>query len=876
MSPKRKPRSARPDSSSAALVAAEPWGLRRPYRLATAAILAALLAGLTTAAYLPALQGGFIWDDDDYVENNLHLRTAEGLRDIWCRYGATQQYYPLVHTTFWLEYQLGAHDGAGRPTPLSFHVVNVCLHVANALLLWAALKMLGLRGAYAAALLFAVHPVMVESAAWITERKNVLSMFFYLGALLAYLRFDRPDRRADLPVPPPRPWKFYALACLLFVCALLSKTVTFSLPVTIMLVLWWKGRHWTLLLTPLVLAPAGIFARLWASGGNLERLPPGATPIDFVLTLLGSAPFPWVHLLWAVPAQCGAIAMLWLLRRRIPWVESATLLPLLAVGGAMGSLTALMEKFHVGAHGLAWNLTFVEHVLLAGRIAWFYVGKLFWPHPIIFFYPRWTISQGVWWQYLYPLAAVAVLAGLWLARRRIGRGPLAAVLSFGVGVFPALGFVNVYPMRFSYVADHFQYLASLAIFALAIPAAERGIRALWERFHLRERMVRRLRWSGARPDLAPVLAGGALTLAAAGVLALLTWRQAHDYAGREALWTNTIAKNPASWISYNNLGCLYMVEANTVQSLRRSIPLYHEAIRLYAGGDANCAHDDPLLYARGDPNRLYDDAILNRGIVAARLLDYPAARRYFDVGFGLRPKDVPNRLFVGKMYFEANRHEDALRYFGECLAIDPNCATAHNNIGYVYEAQGRRGDAVAAYRRSLEIAPEYCDARTNLARLLRAESNELAIEQLRLSLRYDPNHVKSHEDLAAILFAERRYAESLAHARRALSLDANSSQSAAVAASVLASAPDDALRDGNEALRWALRCVQLLGDSHAGIVHMVAAAYAEAGQFDQAADIMERAAEVARQNGLRALAEDFDARLRLYRDRKPYRLPAAP
>jgi len=545
---------------------------------------------------------------------------------------------------------------------------------------------------------------------------------------------------------------------------------------------------------------------------------------------------------------------------------------MLAVGGALGSLTALMEKYHVGAQGLEWNITFVEHVLLAGRIAWFYVGKLFWPHPIIFFYPRWTISQGAWWQYLYPLAIVAALAGLWLARKRLGRGPLAAVLSFGVAVFPALGFVNVYPMRFSYVADHFQYLASLAIFALAVAAAGRGIRALWERLCTRERLAQSPRLSSVSPNL-PNLAGGALTLAAAGVLAFLTWRQAHDYAGREALWTSTIAKNRDSWISHNNLGCLYMVEANTVERLKRSIPLYYDAIRLYAGGDANRAYADPILYAQGDANRMYDDAILNRGIVAVRMFDYPMARRFFDVGFGIRSKDIPNRLFVGKMYFDANRHEEALRYFGECLTIDSNCATAHNNVGYVYEAQGRRSDAVAAYRRSIEILPEYCDARTNLARMLRAESNELAIEQLRLSLRYDANHVKSNEDLAAIFYSERRYAESLAHARRALSVDGNSFSSAAIAAAILASAPDDALRDGNEAVRWALRCVQLVGDGHAAVVHMVAAAYAEAGQFDEAAAIMERAAGVARQNGLQSLAEEFDARLRLYRDRKPYRLP---
>jgi protein O-mannosyl-transferase len=119
---------------------------------------AVLLAALTLAAYYPAIRGGFIWDDDAYVENNTTLRNLDGLWNMWFRYKAIPQYYPLVHTTFWVEYQLWG------PNPMGFHLANVLLHVCNALLFWAVLRRLGLRGAYAAALLFAVHPVMVESA----------------------------------------------------------------------------------------------------------------------------------------------------------------------------------------------------------------------------------------------------------------------------------------------------------------------------------------------------------------------------------------------------------------------------------------------------------------------------------------------------------------------------------------------------------------------------------------------------------------------------------------------------------------------------------------------------------------------------------------
>ena len=127
----------------------------------------------TLLAYLPALQGGYVWDDDRYVTDNLTLRSVEGLARIWGEIGAVPQYYPIVHTTFWVEYHLWGLE------PLGYHLDNVLLHACNALLLWFVLRRLGLRGGWFAALIFALHPVHVESVAWITERKNVLSAFFY-------------------------------------------------------------------------------------------------------------------------------------------------------------------------------------------------------------------------------------------------------------------------------------------------------------------------------------------------------------------------------------------------------------------------------------------------------------------------------------------------------------------------------------------------------------------------------------------------------------------------------------------------------------------------------------------------------------------------
>ena len=352
---------------------------RRGYLTALAIIALAIVA------HAPATDGGFIWDDDDYVSRNETLEDLAGLGRIWFELGAVPQYYPLVHTTFWIEYRLWGLD------PLGYHVTNVLLHALASLLLWRVLRILAPAIALPTAAVFAVHPVLVESVAWITERKNTLSGVFYLGAALAYLRFSPVTNRRE----SSRRGLLYALSLVLFVAALLSKTVTASLPMALALVLVWKAGS--------------------------PRLRDGLS-----------------------------------------------LLPHLVLGVGLGMLTVWMERSHVGAEGPEWALTAVERILIAGRAFWFYIAKLLLPTGLTFVYPRWEVDAGAAWQYLYPGAAVALIAALWSWRKRFGGGPLVAVLYFGGTLVPALGFFNVYPMRFTFVADHYQYLASIGVLSLAI------------------------------------------------------------------------------------------------------------------------------------------------------------------------------------------------------------------------------------------------------------------------------------------------------------------------------------------------------------------------------------------------------------------------
>ena len=192
-SSKRRPEIRKP--ASRALLPDDQDEIAKRHRRMNTAIGAIALLAMTLLAYAPAFHAGFIWDDDDYVTQNATLRSIDGLKRIWFEPGAVPQYYPLVHTTFWLEYHLWDADPAG------YHIINIILHALSAILLWVVLRRLAFSPALAwvASAVFALHPVHVESVAWITERKNVLSATFYFLSLLAYLRFSPLDEFDSAP-----------------------------------------------------------------------------------------------------------------------------------------------------------------------------------------------------------------------------------------------------------------------------------------------------------------------------------------------------------------------------------------------------------------------------------------------------------------------------------------------------------------------------------------------------------------------------------------------------------------------------------------------------------------------------------------------------
>lgn len=441
--------------------------------------IALLVAIVVLAAYGPALRAGWIWDDDSYVTQNVLVQSPTGLVGIWglardpasgAIVSNTPQYYPFVFTSFWIEHALFGLQ------PFVFHLTNVVLHLVNAWLLWKLLARLGMPGAGFAAALFALHPMHVESVAWVTERKNVMSAGFYLLAFLAYLRFD-DERR-------PRWW---ILAILAFVAALLSKSVTATLPIVLGTAIFWR-------------------------------------------------------------------------RRRLGWREVAPLLPFLALGTFSGWFTAWLEQVKVGATGPEFaHASLNRWLFVAPRAWWHYADTTWFPHPLLFVYPRWDPNALDPLRWIAPLGIVALVAGLFLAKRRTGWAPILLVFSSAVTLAPALGFVPVYPHRYSWVADHFAYIGSIPLIALLV---------------LLGRSLRTFVPDGRRAALA--FGASAVALAACG---LLVHAEARNYRDSRTLWEATIAENPSASLAQVSLGIELMQDpARTPADAARAKALFEAAV----------------------------------------------------------------------------------------------------------------------------------------------------------------------------------------------------------------------------------------------------------------------------------------------------------
>ena len=552
-------------------------------------------ATITVAAFLvyfPALSGGFVLDDDKLLTDSRLIKSPDGLYRFWCTAEA-QDYWPVTNTSFWLEWRLwGMH-----PTP--YHVANLILHIAESLLIWIILRRMSIPGAFLAALLFAVHPVNVESVAWIAQRKNVLAMLFFLLSILFYLKTEIQSPSGNLekhekPQPAnadgsplaaehsplaPRHWSlWYWLSLAAFLLAMLSKGSVAMLPLLILGIIWW--------LRPLT---------RW--------------------DLLRSVPF------FAVAVMLTAVN-LWFQRH--------------------------------GSDVVFRSAGFLERLLGAGSVIWFYLYKAVLPVDLAFVYPKWNIQAGnpLWW--LPLLAAVAVTAILWRYRKGWSRPLLFAWGFFCVSLAPVLGFTDVGFMKYSLVADHYQHIAIIAATALTAAA-----------------------WNTWRRRIQATIRPATTVVAVASLAALgfLTWQQSGIYYDGLTLYQATLQKNPDCSLAHNNLGlALAMRAGEAIEYLERhshesALPIgIRQALKI---------------------NPYYADAYNSLGIA------WPTGRKaircqldQYHKALRIKPDFAEVHNNLGNVLRDTGHKQDAIEQYELAVRLKPDYADAHNNLGVALAETG--------------------------------------------------------------------------------------------------------------------------------------------------------------------------------------------
>lgn len=665
---------------------------------------AAAIVGLVGVAYYPALGGGFVWDDVIFAEEPVILSPG-GIFSIWFSPGDIRNeghYWPIVYTTLWLEHKLWGL------APAPYHAVNLALHAINSLLVWHLARRLAIPGAWLLGAVFAVHPLHVESVAWIIERKDLLSALFYLTAVQSWIRFvDRPAIGR------------YAVTLGLFVAGLLSKSVVVTLPAALLILQWWR---------------------------------------------------------------CGSLGVR----------DGLRLVPYFAVGLAVAWADF---AFYASRESVDLGYSFVERGLIAARALWFYAAKLIWPAELAVIYPRWDIDAGDALAWAFVLAAAALAVGLWLARHRLGRGPVAGVVYFAVTLSPVLGFIDYGYMQFSLVADRFQYLAGLGILAVLVGSSARGAGRL------------------PHPARAGTVVAAALVLA---VLATLAWRQSGVYRDEVALFGHIVALNPAARDAHLNLGSALLAEGRIEEGI--------EASRIAAEQRPETA--GPL-------------ANLGRGMLAEERFD--EAETFLRQAVAKEPRHLSSLQNLAEVHRRRSRYERAEAVYRRVLEIDPRYVLAHAGLGHMLGQMGRHEEALEHMARVVSLRPDLSLVAALYVQMARSARGLRRLDEadgyLRKAMALRPSHQEPLREMAELRAAQGRADEAREYRAQARDLVPDA---AALHAFAEALRKEQRLDDALEAYREAIEHGPDFAPAHAGL----GLALYQAKRYEAAIESMHRALEL--------------------------------
>jgi Tfp pilus assembly protein PilF len=497
------------------------------------------------------------------------------------------------------------------------------------------------------------------------------------------------------------------------VAAMLGAAVFALHPVAVEAVAWITQLK-TLLPTVLALLSLLFYLRYEQRGGWWQYALALAT---FVLAALARG--------MAVTLPLVLLMTAWWQRRNITRRDVLHILPYALIGVAMAGLEVAMQRLMAGEDTVRSDSPAVR-ALTAGWAVWFYLGKLIWPMNLSFVYPRWNVNPGSPLHYLPGLLLLALLATAWGARRSWGRPVLMALVCYLALLLPVLGFVNIYFMRFSFVADHYQYLAMIVPIAAASALFTRSTKGL------------------TRQGQTWLL--GLVTVSVVVPLTTLTFARVGVYRNAEALWNDVVCKNPRCWLAHNNLGTILSARGRT-----------NDAVAQY----------QMALQIKPD----YAQAHYNLGLALAGCGRFDEAIACYRKAVEIQPNYVEAHYNLALDLAGHERFDEAIAHFQKAVDIRPDYAEAHNNLAAALGRMGQIAEAMVHLRKALEINPDLAETHDNLGVLLtKCGQIEEAIPHYRRALEIDPNFAKAHNHLGMALITRGQVAEAIVQFRKALEI----------------------------------------------------------------------------------------------------------
>jgi tetratricopeptide (TPR) repeat protein len=695
-------------------------------------------------------------------------------------------------------------------------------------------------------------------------------------------------------------------------------------PVCVESVAWATERKNTLALLFFLSSALAAF-RFW-----LPELQSTATSVGSRTSTRGNRPYYWLALVLYVcallsksataPLPVVILMIIWWKSDGVQTREVWSLVPFVVIGTASGLVTMIVER-HLGAGGAGWQLPLQDRCVVAARDFWFYLGKILWPVPLAFTYPRWEIDPRRWLDWLPLVALLAGFLTLWKLRHGRARPVLIAAGYFLALLLPVSSFVNIYYFRHSFVADHFQYLACIGPLSLLAAGIAVVLRPL----------------AGSRPAVIPVLCGGLLL-----ILGTWTWQQCRIYFNPVTLWSATALHNPGSYLVQCNLGVALLegdlegtgpaTSGTSVGGdssgtdprlterlkaaefhLRRALelhPEYEDAHRnlgnaLLAEGRLDEAIDQYSKALEIKPD--FPQAHYSLGIALFRKGQVDAAIDELQKALQLVPGYAAAHATLGDAFLQQGHPDRAVAEYQRALDIQPDLAAFHLNLGTVLFQEGRMEEAASQYRRALELQPEFAAAHYDLGNILLGQGKvEEAMSHYRKALEKQPGFAQAHYNLGNALVREGRVDDAVAEYEKSLQLEPGNAAAHGVlgdaflkqghldravteyqqalqlapsaqarealrqAAWRLATSADGSERNGSRAVEIALDLNGLSGGNDPAILGTLAAAYAEVGRFPDAIATAGKACALASASGDKVLEGKNRQLLELYRTGQPY------